>query len=63
MTAATESLRAIGWAIFIIRAVEHVKLPRTPDQWHAKKKHCLKGFETRVVHSSRVEDLSVKLAV
>jgi hypothetical protein len=48
---------------FIIGAVKHVKLPRTPNQWHAKKKHGLKGFETRVVHSSRLEDSSVKLSV
>ena len=62
-TAATDSLSAIGWAFFIIGTVEHVKLPRAPYQWYAKKKHCLKGFETRVVHLPRVEDSSVKLAV
>ena len=44
-------------------AVEHVKLPRVPDQWHAKKKHCLKGFEIRVVHLSRVENSGVKLTI
>ena len=62
-TAAAVSLSAIGWAFFIIGAVEYVKLPHAPDYWHAKKKYCLKGFETRVVHLPRVEDSSVKLAV